>query len=929
MSNRAGRYGAALSFLVVSALVLGALFAFIAVSPAARAGPCDQINRDITGTWTITTAQVCTGIIYNVDGSININSGGSLTLTNGGLRFTMDTAHSGYALNVNAGGSLVLDNSIVTTEVKAINPYVYLPLTVSGANSAFTMKNGAMLKFPGWFNATSATANITDSTITGFDDLDLQGSGLNVDATNDGPVISWTATTATVYRSRIDRIYEGTTARNIALSTASNLYAYDSYIGVDYSNLSGSHNALTVDGSSNAYLFGVTIDRSQEDSTSRANWQPAFVPAAGGNVYLLRWAAVLTVDSTGFPVSGSAISAALSPTNAAAQYPDNGLASTPSQRTVWYLGRTTTGPNAWDRTNQNGEARIPLYTDQITAGSLPNAASFGNYAITATFAPSTATGGAAFPAYPSISSADNTRNVAMAFPIQVRTGPDLELRSSDYPPTLTVIQGQPFTVQVVIRNQGQTAATSVDLAAYLNNRSNPKARVTVPSIAAGQQVTQPVNVAGLAVSGPANLMLWVDPDNVLNEGGVAQETNNIVNVSLFVQPPPAGYVAIGTPDTAQQIQPGTQVSVSGYVRQSDATGIFGIGLNIQLRQGGNPVASATATSGDQGAFSALLDVPSGLTEGSYDLYVTSTAANITEDHRALHVSSNLPLLSRPLPFLGIPLWLFLIILAAAAAIGIGVTLYIKVYGLGKMVECGECGAFIPEDATSCPKCGVEFEKDMAKCSNCQAWIPIDVKQCPECGVEFATGEVEMADYQEKMRLQYDEVVTKFKDEASRQLGRALSDREFQEWWRKQPTFVTFEDWLREEEEMRKMGSKPCPTCGTLNSVTATVCHKCGSLMRESPRPPAGGSGGGSPPAIQARRPGGASEPPSGGTAAPFQPSGTPSGPTGTESIPRRVIRKPSAPQPVVQKKVVKKPMGESPQGEGQSDSGGNQSEDEL
>src|SRR3989449_2460183 len=89
--------------------------------------------------------------------------------------------------------------------------------------------------------------------------------------------------------------------------------------------------------------------------------------------------------------------------------------------------------------------------------------------------------------------------------------------------------------------------------------------------------------------------------------------------------------------------------------------------------------------------------------------------------------------------------LFLVILAAAAAVAIGVSLYWKVYGLGKMVECGECGAFIPEDATTCPKCGVEFERDMAKCSNCQAWIPVDVKQCPECGVEFATGQLEMAD----------------------------------------------------------------------------------------------------------------------------------------------------------------------------------------
>ena len=156
----------------------------------------------------------------------------------------------------------------------------------------------------------------------------------------------------------------------------------------------------------------------------------------------------------------------------------------------------------------------------------------------------------------------------------------------------------------------------------------------------------------------------------------------------------------------------------------------------------------------------------------------------------------------------------------------------------------------------------------------------------------------------------------------------------QEWWRKQPTFLTFEDWLREEEEMRKMGSKPCPTCGTLNSVTATVCHKCGSLMRETPRPPSGGSGsGGAAPVIQARRPGGTPPPegPSGGPAAPYAPPSAPAGaPTGTEAIPRRVIRKPITPQPVVQKKVIKRPTGEGEEVEGQSDSSGeNVSEDDL
>jgi len=930
MSNRAGRNGAALSLLVISALVIGALFAFIANSPAARAGPCDQVGGVITGDWTINTSQTCSGIVYYVDGTININAGGSLTLINGGIIFTKDGANPGHSLNVNAGGSLILDSSYVTTNLQAIDPYVALAFTVSGANSALTMKNGAFLKFPGWFNATGATLNITDSRLTGFEDSDLAGTGLDTDSNNDGPLINWASTSASLYRSSIERIYEGTVAGNMSLSASSSLYAYDSYIGVDYSDDAARHNALRVDGTSNAYLYGVTIDRAQ-DPASMSTWQPAFLPAAGGSVYILRWARVITVDSTNFAVSGSAVSATLSPSASAAQYPDNGLATTPSQRTLWFLGRTSSGGSAWDRTGPGGDARIPLYTDQITSSSLPNADSFGNYEIVATYQTSTVSGGVSFPAYPSLSLADNTRQLTLTFSdLVVRTGPDLELRQQDYPTTVTVIQNQPFTVQAVIYNAGQTTATSVIIAAYLDgNLLDEVARVGGLTIGVGGSLSPTLNVDALTVTGAHTLMLSVDPDNVINEGGAAQESNNWANITLFVQPPPAGFVAIASPERDQVIQPGNPLVVNGFVREPDSTGIAGVLLTIELRHQGNLVASNTTTSVAEGSFQGTLNVPSGAAEGTYDLSVTPSAASITPEIRPVVVRRDVSFLDRIVPILGITYLWFLLILAGAAAVAIGLTLYIKVYGLGKMVECGECGAFIPEDATSCPKCGVEFEKDMAKCSNCQAWIPVDVKQCPECGVEFATGEVEMADYQEKMRLQYDEVVAKFKEEASQQLGRALSDREFQEWWRKQPTFLTFEDWLREEEDMRKMGSKPCPTCGTLNSVTATVCHKCGSLMREIARPPGGGSGGAAP-VIHTRRPGGAppSEGPSGGAPAPYAPPS--STPSGTESIPRRVIRKPIASQPVVQKKIIKKPMGEGQEGEGQSDSSSdNSSEDEL
>ncbi len=927
MYNRAERNGRALSLLIVWTLAVGGILAAaVALSPSSQAATCDQVGGVITGSWTVTTTQVCTGILYTVDGTINVNSGGSLTIVNGGLSFSKDTSHEGYALNVNAGGALILDNSIVTTQTTAIAPYVKMALTVSGAGSSFTMRNGAVLKFPGWFNATGATINVTASKITGFTDSDLAGIGIDTDDNNDAPVLAWASTTATFFGSRIERLYEYTSGgtptgyNNITLTAGTNLYAYDTYIGVDYSNVAGWHNELHVDGTSNAYLYNVTIDRTQ-DPVSESTWQPAFRPtAAGGSVFFMRWLHASAVDSTGFPVSGATIASTLSPSATAAQYPDNGLASTPTSRTLWWIF-TVTGNNVWSRTNANGMALIPLYTDQITTASLPNAASFGNYQETVTFQSSTTTGGAFFAPYPALNDTVNNVWVTMSFSnLQVRTGPDLLFHQSDYTATLTVTQNQPFTVYALIYNSGQTTATGVDVGAYLNgNRANQLARVNGLTVVSFLNVT--MNVAGVNVTGTQRLELIVDPDNTINEGGVAQESNNFANITLNVQPPPAGFIAILSPASGQIVEPGAALSVSGYVRDSGSNGILGVPLLIELRSGTTAIASNTTASGSVGFFVGTINVPSNAQDGSYSVVVTAQSGVIQSDTRSITLHKSVPFLYQPIPILGLPYWLFLIILAAAVAVAIGVTLYWKVYGLGKMVECGECGAFIPEDATSCPKCGVEFEKDMAKCSNCQAWIPVDVKQCPECGVEFATGELEMADYQEKMRLQYDEVVTKFKQEASRQLGRALSDTEFQEWWRKQPTFLTFQDWLREEEEMRKMGSKPCPVCGTLNSVTATVCHKCGSLMRDT-RPP-GGGGGGAVVAAAPRRSGapesGSSEGPGGAQAAP-----------GTVGIPRRVIQKPATPQPVVQKRVIKKPM-EGQEGEssgGQSGSSGDSSQDE-
>src|SRR2546428_4001749 len=267
LSSRSERNGKALTCLIIWSVALVGLFAaFVALSPAAQAGTCDQVGGVITGDWTITTAQVCTGTgkPYTVDGTININAGGSLTLINSGLSFAKDASHQGYALNVNAGGELLLDQSSLTTHKDAINPYLKLAFTVSGANSHFAMKNGAILKFPGWFNATGATIDMTGSTITGFSSSELFGLGVYDDDNDDSPLISWASTTASLYGSRIERIYENTTAPsgnatgpvegNLGLTATSNLVSHDSYIGFDFSNVVCLHNPLRVARPSTQYL---------------------------------------------------------------------------------------------------------------------------------------------------------------------------------------------------------------------------------------------------------------------------------------------------------------------------------------------------------------------------------------------------------------------------------------------------------------------------------------------------------------------------------------------------------------------------------------------------------------------------------------------------------------------------------------------------
>jgi len=54
----------------------------------------------------------------------------------------------------------------------------------------------------------------------------------------------------------------------------------------------------------------------------------------------------------------------------------------------------------------------------------------------------------------------------------------------------------------------------------------------------------------------------------------------------------------------------------------------------------------------------------------------------------------------------------------------------------KAFTCSECGAKVPANSDSCPKCGEDFEGEEFECPTCQTEVSEDSTKCPKCGTTF-------------------------------------------------------------------------------------------------------------------------------------------------------------------------------------------------
>jgi subtilase family serine protease/ribosomal protein L40E len=397
-------------------------------------------------------------------------------------------------------------------------------------------------------------------------------------------------------------------------------------------------------------------------------------------------------------------------------------------------------------------------------------------------------------------------------------------------PVTHASQGETVEISTIARNGGSTSAVSAAFYFYAVSEDDNRAFIgmAMRNIASGQQTMVNTTWQINLTMGTYTVEVVANPDGIIDD---KDRTNDLVAAEFQIDAPNV-EIQIYPLDTTSYA-PGSNIFVTGsVVNENTSLAVPGVVVTVWLEKNGVQYgATFNGTTNADGIFAIPLYIPEG-SSGAYSVH-----GFVTLGDKTFSAMKNVTVKEQTAG--GIPWYIYLVILAVIASAIVIFSAWLYKYGLGKMVECGECGSLIPDSSKRCPKCGVEFEVGTAKCSECSAWIPSNSIACPECGAKFIGDAIEEEEdaYLKKMREQYDAYVDTFREDAKKSMGKKYSDGKFQEWFKKQPSYVSFESWLSQEEEKRKFSGSPCSTCGTLNPRGSTVCHKCGvDLAPKSPAP---------------------------------------------------------------------------------------------
>jgi RNA polymerase subunit RPABC4/transcription elongation factor Spt4 len=414
----------------------------------------------------------------------------------------------------------------------------------------------------------------------------------------------------------------------------------------------------------------------------------------------------------------------------------------------------------------------------------------------------------------------------------------------------TVAIGQTLTVNVTVQNSG-TAPTN-NYTVELVYPSAPKnitvatsGLITTPISAGGSRTVSVSWLVNETVTGVQNKKSFVVPIQVtviwnggLPDGGIAASVYNITITPAFI--------------TLVYTLPTGKLPTNSSTIDSTGTATYagkGMGTLTVLAVGKGGIfvlLSEQMASGIE--FETDIGAVSGMTAGSSYTIEIQAAYNGRTDTVSvgtLTVAGSAPS-PNPFTFLtmkifGLPIWIWLAIAAGIIVAAVGVMLGLGRFARGRLVECGECGNLIPEDATVCPKCGAEFENDLVRCSRCGSTIPASSAVCPECAATLlARAGPENADPE---RQGYADFVERFRTEGKKELGANYSEGAFWDWWKRQPTYVSFSQWRLQQAQGTRAGMTAPVMTGAAEAPVSAAPPR---------RPPSGGAPPGASAAPTAR-----------------------------------------------------------------------------
>ena len=624
-----------------------------------------------------------------------------------------------------------------------------------------------------------------------------------------------------------------TTGRSYDLTVSgvgSRLSAVDSAVDVNWAPIPASPYSVTspYPWNSNKLVFtggavGYLANLSAPNSIPGVFSASAVLPDATSQVYFYRWAEFhFTGASSLVAVAGAHVTPYYAynanQSNNITTTAVNDLAS--ADPAIWgYVNYwdALNGVTSYATSNVNGEAFVLLASGNLTGPTLPDGIFLGGYHI-----------GVSVPA---VGVADQWFNWSVSpYPTGVALGtpgyqsPDIAptqafaayygsvsfatqtTANGTLDPSATVRIGQELGFWVTAIDAGTAPVTSVSAALYYNaSASTPLSTFSQSGLqmnTSGQ--TFQFNITWLvtdAVTGlqhttfsqPMYLVLEWNQGNASRAGGIVPSTMSVTIAPSQIRVVSATTSAPSTIDVNQQYYASGVIQYNGTQRA--LVELFAIpssgGSSIEI-------GYADVFSGQTFNLSWFGPLSTYLSPGSYTLEVTATYNGVTSAAYGLPGTYTVPAPSTPTKnfldqvFFGLPLWTWLAIAAAIVVGLVAFLLFARRSAAGKLVECGECGNLIPEDATVCPKCGAEFEVDLIRCSRCASTIPANSKYCPECAAQLLGKAGEAGE--EAERQSYADFTEKFRAEAKRELGENYSEGAFWDWWKRQPTYTSYGQW---------------------------------------------------------------------------------------------------------------------------------------